>query len=143
MQRDRGWGQDLLNWLTRIPDEVGGETDILLGIRYRKYFPKLIFELMSGLGIFESVFPSPCWARGVLGGPHKEFSKIEKNFNKGLGSHVNLSAYLGKSHSGSYEGFYQLRNEMPLLELKLSLTCLILRRFGNTCAIRKIVSVMH
>ena len=76
---------------------MGGETDILLGISYRKYFPKLIFELKSGLGIFESVFQSPCGARGVLGGPHKEFSKIEKNFNKGLGSLVNLSAYLGKS----------------------------------------------
>ena len=113
-----GGGHDLLNRLPKIPDEVGGETDILLGIRYRKYFPKLIFELMSGLGIFESVFQSPCGARGVLGGPHKEFSKIEKNFNKGLGSHVNLSAYLGKSHSGLYEGFYQLQNEMPLLGIK-------------------------
>ena len=43
MQRDRG--QDLLNRLPKIPDEVGRETDILLGIRYRKYLPKLIFEL--------------------------------------------------------------------------------------------------
>ena len=62
-----------LNILPKIPDEVGGETDILLGIRCRKYFQKLIFELKSGLGIFESVFQSPCGARGVLGGPHKGF----------------------------------------------------------------------
>ena len=32
--------------------------------------------------------------------------------------HVNLSSYLGKSHSRLYEGFYQLQNEMPLLGIK-------------------------
>ena len=57
MQRDGGGGgQDLLNQLPKIPDEVDGETNILLGIRYREYFPKLIFELKSGLGIFESMW---------------------------------------------------------------------------------------
>ena len=31
---------------------VGGETDILKGIKYAKYFPKGVFEFDSGLGIY-------------------------------------------------------------------------------------------
>ena len=111
-------GQDLVSRLPKIPKEVGGETDILIGIRYRKYFPKFIFELKSGLGILESVFQSPCGARGVLGGPHKEFSKIEKKF-KGLGLQVNVSAYWSES-AGLYREFNKLQNEMPLLGMKIN-----------------------
>ena len=71
------------------------------------------------MGILESVFQSPCGARGVLGGPHKEFSKIEKKF-KGLGLQVNVSAYWSESHAGLYREFYKLQNEMPLLEMKIN-----------------------
>ena len=37
-----------------------------------------------------SVFQSPCGSRGIVGGPHKEFSKIE---NKSEGMHVENSEY--------------------------------------------------
>jgi len=76
--------------LPRLPSNIGGETDILLGIKYDKYSPKTIFKFESGLSLSESVFRSPCGTRGVVGGPHREFSKVEKNF-KGL--HVNQMVY--------------------------------------------------
>ena len=57
---------------------VGGERDILIGIKYAKYFPKPIFECDSGLGIYESVCLS------------SEFAKIERT-KKGL--HANKYIY--------------------------------------------------
>ena len=66
--------------LPKLPSKVGGDTDILLGEKYARYFPKLVFECKSGLGIYRSIFKSVCGTRGVVGGPHPEFSKIEQKF---------------------------------------------------------------
>ena len=67
---------DLGNALPKLPRD----TDILMGSQYLMYFPKIVFECKSGLGIYRSVFESPCGARGVVAGPHREFSRIEENF---------------------------------------------------------------
>ena len=72
--------RNLLKRLPKLPDSVGGNTDILIGTKYTKYFSKLIFETDTGLEILESVFTSSCGTRGIVGGPHQEFSKIERNF---------------------------------------------------------------
>ena len=37
--------------LSKLPCEVGGDTDFMVGIKYLKYFPKVIFQLPSGLGV--------------------------------------------------------------------------------------------
>ena len=34
--------------LPNLPRFVGGETDIMLGIKYAKYFPKEVYSLPSG-----------------------------------------------------------------------------------------------
>ena len=85
---------------------VGGETDILIGIKYVKYFQKL------GLGIYESVFLSSDGTRGVIIGPHEEFAKIERT-KKGL--HANKYIYFQTSVY-KYREFHRLGNDMPLLE---------------------------
>ena len=72
-------GNELMSRLPRLPLKVGGDTDILIGIKYSKYFPKLVHEFESGLCIYESAFRSPKGTRGVLGGPHKEFSRVENS----------------------------------------------------------------
>ena len=69
---------DLLNRFPKLPDVVGGETHILLGSQYRKYFPKHIFEMENGLTLQESVFNSPCGSRGVVTGPHPAFTAAER-----------------------------------------------------------------
>ena len=58
--------------LPSVPDQIGGRpVDIMLGIRYIVYFPKLIFNLPHGLGVYKSVFKGPGGHQGVLGGPHQ------------------------------------------------------------------------
>ena len=64
--------------LPRLPEEVGGETDIMVGIKYLKYFPEAVCKLPSGLTIYKSPFISTDGTRGVVGGPHHVFTKIEK-----------------------------------------------------------------
>lgn len=56
------------------PSEVGGvEVDVLLGIRYLKYFPERKFSLPCGLSIYEGLFKSPGGLLGILGGTHKSW----------------------------------------------------------------------
>ena len=100
--------------LPKLPSKVGGETDILLGQQFAKYFPKMIFESETGLGLYESCFASPCSSRGVAAGPHPEFSKIERNF-KGL--HVGETAYIHESVN-ALRDLWVIDNEVPLLGVK-------------------------
>ena len=53
--------------LPKLPRSVGGNTDFMIGIKYLKYFPKEIFQLPSGLTIYESVFLNADGSRGVIG----------------------------------------------------------------------------
>ena len=66
--------------LPRLPENVGGETDIMIGIQYLKYFPVMKFSLPNGLTIYESQFSSYDGKRGIIGGPHRVFSEIHKAF---------------------------------------------------------------
>ena len=53
--------------LPKIPKSVGGEIDFIIGIKYLRYYPKMIFQLPSGLTIYESVFENADGGRGVIG----------------------------------------------------------------------------
>ena len=112
-------GESLVSRLPKLPSKVGGQTDILMGIKYAKYFPKKVFEFETGLGIYESVFKSRCGSRGVVSGPHKEFSKIEKNA-KGL--HVNGFVYL-QPPVDEFNKIWKLQYEIPLLGVKMPTVC--------------------
>ena len=104
-----GGGGELVKWLPNLPP-VGGETDILIRIKYARYFPKIVFAFETGLGIFKSVFKSPCDTRGIVGDPHREFSKVEKNNN----THVIEIAYFQAPTYG-YRLLWQLGRNIPLL----------------------------
>ena len=68
--------------LPSVPDEIGGRAvDIMLGIRYITYFPKLIYNLPHGLGIFKSVFKGSGGHQGVLGGPHQAWIEAVETSN--------------------------------------------------------------
>ena len=64
--------------LPRIPDEVGGKIDFMIGIKYLRYFPETIFQLPSGLTIYRSKFQNPDGSCGIIGGPHMVFTDIER-----------------------------------------------------------------
>ena len=57
--------------LPPAPARIGGEeVDIMIGIRYMKYFPVLLCTLPCGLGIHRSLIAAPRGEITVLGGPH-------------------------------------------------------------------------
>ena len=65
--------------IPKLPKFVGGDIDFMIGIRYNRHQPKLIFELPSGLAIYRSVFENADGRVGVVGGPHQIFSIIESH----------------------------------------------------------------
>ena len=68
--------------LPAVRECVGGaHVDLMIGIQYRKYFPKLLFELPCGLGIFKSSFKSADGVFGILGGPHKAWRRANNKSN--------------------------------------------------------------
>ena len=61
--------------LPEFEDKLGGTSvDLMVGIKYRRIFPKLLYNLPSGLGIFESRLKCGGSKSLVLGGPHKAWS---------------------------------------------------------------------
>ena len=74
----------------------GGETDIMLGIKYNRYQPKVIHQLESGLTVYESAFLGVDGSRVVVGGPHPLVSEIEKQcaFVRGMSIRSHFSKQL-------------------------------------------------
>jgi len=67
--------------LPLVPADVGGSVDFMIGIHYLRYHPKFVFQLPSGLTIFESHFKGADGSRGVIGGPHRVFKEINQQHN--------------------------------------------------------------
>ena len=59
---------------------VGGDVHLMIGMKFIRYHPKLIYQLPSGLGIYESVFNNADGGRGVIGGPHEIFTAIHQTY---------------------------------------------------------------
>ena len=61
----------------RVPEEVGGQADILLGTLYNAIFPVTIHTLPCGLFIAKLKISSPGdkWT-GIIGGPHQSFQAL-------------------------------------------------------------------
>ena len=76
-KRCQDMGEPDFSTLPKLPKKVGGETDILIGSKYLRFFPQLIHKFESGLSIFESVFTSSDGSRGILGGPHEDWEIFE------------------------------------------------------------------
>ena len=66
--------------LPKLPKFIGGDTDFMISIRYLLYYPDKIFELPTGLTIYESKFKNTDGTRGIVGGPHHVFTEIGKPF---------------------------------------------------------------
>ena len=64
------------NTLPRLPEFVGGDTDIMIGIQYTKYWPRYVHQLSNGCTLYRSQFDSSDGTRGVVGGPHNSFNDL-------------------------------------------------------------------
>ena len=49
--------------------------DIMVGVKYLKYFPEQIFRLPTGLTIYNAAFNNYDGSKGVIAGPHASFTK--------------------------------------------------------------------
>ena len=108
---DAGVSHDL-----KLSSQVGGDTDILIGSRYLRYFPKLVYEHESGLRLHRSVFQSPCGSRGVVEGPHPSFSEVERQF---FGNPVNTAVQSFFVDSVQViRSRWKLEREVPFLGLE-------------------------
>ena len=70
-----------INELPQLPSYIGGKVDFMIGIKYLRYFPEKVFQMPSGLTIYQSKFENAGGGRGVIGGPHQVFTQIEKQFH--------------------------------------------------------------
>ena len=63
--------------LPEVPDTVGGSPiDIMIGIRYLRFFPQFRFMMDCGLSMYQSCFASPEGKDGVLAGPHRSWRNV-------------------------------------------------------------------
>lgn len=88
--------------LPKLPKTVGGDTDIMLGALYLKWFPTELFQLPNGLTIYRSKFTSPDGSTGVVGGPHRVVTELHRTLGN---NYANTSAFITKCVEIYNEGF--------------------------------------
>ena len=81
-----------LNDIPQFPKKAGGETDIMIGIQYQKYFPVEVIRLPSGLTLYESKFVGEDGTRGIIAGPHASFTAVEARYGNQYASKAYLTA---------------------------------------------------
>ena len=89
---------------------VGGDIDFMIGIKYLRYHPRAIFQLPSGLTIYESVFENADGGRGVIGGPHKVFNSIKKHQ-----AQDNIQLTFFSDQYNLYRNGYQVNPDISML----------------------------
>ena len=120
---------DMLPHLPRLPNEVGGKVDIMIGKQYLKYFPKEIAKLGSGLTLYTSHFRSPDGSKGVIARPHPEFTKTERMSHFAQDKrYICLNPIVQK-----YNDMFTLINDVPLLGNKVTFSLNLVKDFpGDT-----------
>ena len=99
--------------LMQLPQFVWGDTDIMLGIKYLRYYPEKLFQLPSGLTIYRLWFKNANGTRGDVGGPHKVFTEIESRY------HMNVTTFLSDQHK-LFKAVYQVKRDASLLHVKVN-----------------------
>lgn len=80
--------------LPTVEREVGGQAvDLMLGSRYNVYFPRPLYFLPNGLGIYKSVIKGARGHQGVIGGPYAAWLQAKDSANF-LGPSVYLTMEL-------------------------------------------------
>ena len=78
----------------------------------------MIFQIPSGLSIYQSWFLNPDGSRGVIGGPHKVFIEIEAK-------HYNTKSFISNQYA-LFRCGYQVDLDISLLQIQESKNYLIL-----------------
>ena len=75
----------------KVPPTIGGDVDILLGIRYLNCHPVLVHALANGLSIFRVRLTSHHGYNAVIGGPHQAFNYLALQCFEDVRSSVELT----------------------------------------------------
>lgn len=67
--------------LPPVPKSVSGCADIMIGITYLRFHPKLIFQILSNLAIFECMFRNSNGSNDVIVVSEKLFPEIDKKLH--------------------------------------------------------------
>ena len=68
--------KNIVSKLHRLPSEVGGQVDIMIGKHYLRYFPLEITRLKSGLTLYNSMYKSADGCTSVVSGHIQNFQKL-------------------------------------------------------------------
>ena len=112
-----------VNWkdLPILPSQVGGRTDVIIGLKYKKYFPRESHMFKTGLTVYSSYFKGIDGTVGTIGGPHHEFSKAAKRHFKG--THASYRFAYNIPPVNFYQENFQLTCQVPLLGSKSDTAC--------------------
>ena len=112
-------GNSLIERLPKLSRHVGGETDILIGIKYLKYHPRRVWESQDGLSIYDSLFVSADCSTGIIGGPHPKFTEMDRQ-NKN--NHPVLLSTMFSHPLNHLRNLFQASKHVPLLGRKSCLS---------------------
>ncbi len=104
-------GGNLL-YLPCLPAYVGGDTDIMIGIKYLRWFPVQVFQMFSGLTIYHSKFQNADGSYGIIGGNHEVITMIETQY------HVDVTTFITRQRQ-LYTFGYQINPDVSILGLKV------------------------
>ena len=105
--------------LPKVPVSVGGNIDFMIGIKYLRHHPKLIYQLPSVLSIYESMFKSSDGTRAVIGGLHEVFKKIEEQFRTNISNTFNSKSFLSQQFE-LYRKGYHIDSDFDFINFKSS-----------------------
>ena len=106
--------QTVVSKLPRLPAEVGGKVDIMIGKAFLKDFPVEIFRLKSGLTIYESMFYNKDGTTGVVSGPHPRFTAVE------IAAHFSSKSSYYTQSAQHYLRFLNISADIPLIGIERS-----------------------
>jgi len=96
-----------------IPSKsVGGDVHLMIGVKYLRYHPKVVFQMSSGLAIYKSVFKNTDGSDGVIGGPHRIFTEIHKKFF----NHIEMNGFCSNQLK-LYQMGVQVNPDVSMLSL--------------------------
>ena len=95
-----------------VDQQIGGScVDVIIGARYFKHYPELVFSLPSGLAVYKARLRSASGRQAVLGGPHAAWALAEEACR-----HMNPRVYL----TSEARAWYQQQNWVTINQDKLS-----------------------
>ena len=98
--------------IPEVDEVIGGScVDVIIGARYFKHYPELVYSLPSGLAVYRAKLKSASGRQAVLGGPHAAWTLAEEACR-----HMNPRVYL--THEA--RAWYQQQSWIAINQGKLS-----------------------